>query len=183
MVNTSLWLPQLCHEDLGSILSVWEEIVLLSWSAAPAPWHLCLVFCGKYEASSHTEKEGPRTTPRIRAFMQTSSHVPCTLQESWAVSFHKQVHWPHNPVKPHKHHRLKVPGCVGTTADGYLVTKGKPSSQGVFTGCLINDSRDLRTHTTAVWVRAESFSHSSSADMVVHRDKNCISTWCQDIVY
>lgn len=76
---------------------------------------------------------------------------------------------------PHKHCRLKVAGCVSTTAGGHLVTTGKPSSQGLFTGCCINDSRDLRTHMTAVWDGAERSSHSGSADMVGHRDKDCIS--------
>lgn len=41
---------------------------------------------------------------------------------------------------------------VGTTAGGYLVTKGKPPSQGEVTGCLESDFRDVRIHTTAVWV-------------------------------
>lgn len=59
----------------------------------------------------------------------------------------------HSPAKPHKCCWLEVPGCVGTTAGGYLVTKGKPSSQEGATGCLVSDSRDARTHTTAVWVK------------------------------
>lgn len=134
------------------------------------------MFCGKYEASSPTEtEEAPLWVKDIYAGLHAGSELGREPSAAGSST--------HSPTELHKHCRPKAPGCVGTRDGGYLVTKGKPSSQGLFTGCLINDSGDLRTHTTAVSARAESFSHSSSADMVVHRDKKYISMQCQDIVY
>lgn len=79
-----------------------------------------------------TEAEGPHSTAREPSEVASPAH---------------------SPAKPHKHCWLEVPGCVGTTAGGYLVTKGKTPSQGGVTGCLVSDFRDVRTHTTAVWVK------------------------------
>lgn len=91
-----------------------------------------------------TEVEGPRSTPRVRAAL---GFACCS--RAGLGAFRGSAH---SPAKQHKHCWLEVPERVGTTAGGYLVTKGKPPSQGEVTGCLESDFRDVRIHTTAVWV-------------------------------
>lgn len=138
-------LPCGCH---GFVMRIWAGCCLSEekWCCFLEMQQLLHGTCVCYSVVNVTEAEGPPSTPGVRAVV---GFACCSRAELEAGSSAL------SPAKPRQHCWLEEPGCVGTTAGGYLVTKGKPPSQGGVTGCLVSDFRGVRTRTTAVWVKLE----------------------------